>query len=34
MDAADLRDVLDRNLFPALEVSRAALPHLRRAGEA
>jgi 3-oxoacyl-[acyl-carrier protein] reductase len=32
MDAADLRDVLDRNLFPALEVSRAALPHLRLRG--
>jgi 3-oxoacyl-[acyl-carrier protein] reductase len=32
MDAADLRDVLDRNLFPALEVSRAALPHLRLGG--
>ena len=32
MDGADLRDVLDRNLFPALEVSRAALPHLRRQG--
>lgn len=32
MDAADLRDVLDRNLFPALHVSRAALPALRARG--
>ena len=32
MDDADLRDVLDRNLFPALNVSRAALPHLRARG--
>ena len=32
MDAADLRVVLDRKLFPALEVSRAALPHLRLGG--
>lgn len=31
-DEADLRDVLDRNLFPALRVSRAALPHLRARG--
>jgi 3-oxoacyl-[acyl-carrier protein] reductase len=27
-DDADLQAVLDRNLFPALRVSRAALPHL------
>ena len=32
MDAADLQDVLGRNLFPALEVSRQALPHLRARG--
>ena len=32
MDTADLRDVLGRNLFPALEVSRGALPHLRARG--
>jgi 3-oxoacyl-[acyl-carrier protein] reductase len=32
MDTADLRDVLGRNLFPALEVSRQALPHLRARG--
>jgi 3-oxoacyl-[acyl-carrier protein] reductase len=32
MDDVDLRDVLDRNLFPALNVSRAALPHLRARG--
>ena len=31
-DEADLRAVLDRNLFPALRVSRAALPHLRARG--
>jgi 3-oxoacyl-[acyl-carrier protein] reductase len=32
MDAADLQDVLDRNLFPAVNVSRAALPALRARG--
>jgi 3-oxoacyl-[acyl-carrier protein] reductase len=32
MDAADLESVLGRNLFPALEVSRAALPALRARG--
>src|SRR5262245_53506398 len=32
MDQADLEDVLGRNLFPALAVSREALPHLRRGG--
>jgi len=32
MDDTDLRDVLDRNLFPALNVSRAALPFLRKRG--
>jgi 3-oxoacyl-[acyl-carrier protein] reductase len=32
MDDADLQVVLDRNLFPALRVSRAALPHLRARG--
>ena len=32
MDAADLQAVLDRNLFPALNVSRAALPALRERG--
>jgi 3-oxoacyl-[acyl-carrier protein] reductase len=32
MDAADLYDVLGRNVFPALEVSRQALPHLRARG--
>jgi 3-oxoacyl-[acyl-carrier protein] reductase len=32
MDEADLRAILDRNLFPALRVSRAALPHLRARG--
>ena len=32
MDAADLDAVLRRNLFPALEVSRAALPALRAGG--
>ena len=32
MDADDLRGVLGRNLVPALEVSRAALPHLRARG--
>jgi len=32
MDAEDLEDVLGRNLFPALHVTRAALPVLRRRG--
>jgi 3-oxoacyl-[acyl-carrier protein] reductase len=32
MDEDDLRSVLDRNLFPALAVSRAALPALRARG--
>ena len=32
MDAADLQAVLDKNLFPALNVSRAALPALRERG--
>jgi 3-oxoacyl-[acyl-carrier protein] reductase len=32
MDAADLDEVLGRNLTPALEVSRAALPALRERG--
>ncbi len=32
MDAHDLEDVLGRNLFPALHVSRAALPALRERG--
>ena len=32
MDEDDLRAVLDRNLFPALIVSRAALPALRTRG--
>ena len=32
MDADDLQAVLDRNLFPALNVSRAALPALRERG--
>jgi len=32
MDAGDLQVVLDRNLFPALGVSRAALPALRARG--
>jgi len=32
MDGDDLRAVLDRNLFPALDVSRAALPALRARG--
>ena len=32
MDTADLRAVLGRNVFPALEVSRQALPHLRARG--
>ncbi|MEI7760643.1 MAG: SDR family oxidoreductase [Thermoleophilia bacterium] len=32
MDATDLQVVLDRNLFPALSVSRAALPALRERG--
>jgi 3-oxoacyl-[acyl-carrier protein] reductase len=31
-DADDLQSVLDRNLFPALHVSRAALPILRARG--
>jgi 3-oxoacyl-[acyl-carrier protein] reductase len=31
-DDADLQAVLERNLFPALRVSRAALPHLRGRG--
>jgi 3-oxoacyl-[acyl-carrier protein] reductase len=31
-DEADLQAILDRNLFPALRVSRAALPHLRARG--
>ena len=31
-DEQDLQAVLDRNLFPALRVSRAALPHLRARG--
>jgi 3-oxoacyl-[acyl-carrier protein] reductase len=32
MDAADLQAVLDKNLFPAVNVSRAALPSLRSRG--
>ena len=32
MDGADLQAVLDRNLFPAVNVSRAALPSLRARG--
>ena len=32
MDAADLQAVLDKNLFPAVNVSRAALPVLRARG--
>jgi 3-oxoacyl-[acyl-carrier protein] reductase len=32
MDAGDLQGVLDTNLFPALRVSRAALPALRDRG--
>ena len=32
MDAADLQAVLDRNLFPAVNVSRAAVPPLRARG--
>jgi 3-oxoacyl-[acyl-carrier protein] reductase len=32
MDEDDLRAVLDRNLFPALNMSRAALPALRARG--
>ena len=32
MDADDLQDVLGKNLFPALNVSRAALPTLRARG--
>jgi 3-oxoacyl-[acyl-carrier protein] reductase len=31
-DEADFRSVFDRNFFPALRLSRAALPHLRQAG--
>jgi 3-oxoacyl-[acyl-carrier protein] reductase len=31
-DEADLQGILERNLFPALRVSRAALPHLRARG--
>ena len=31
-DAADLQSALDRNLFPALHVSRAAVPALRARG--
>ena len=31
-DEVDLQDILGRNLFPALRVSRAALPHLRARG--
>lgn len=34
MDAADLQTVLDKNLFPAVNVSRAALPSLRTRGGA
>lgn len=34
MDAADLRAVLDRNLFPVVHVTRAALPHLRESDAA
>ena len=32
MDTRDLKDVLGKNLLPALAVSRAALPHLRERG--
>jgi 3-oxoacyl-[acyl-carrier protein] reductase len=32
MDGGDLQTVLDRNLFPALNLSRAALPALRERG--
>ncbi len=32
MDAADLKAVLDKNLFPAVNVSRVALPVLRERG--
>ena len=32
MDAADLQAVLDKNLFPAVNVSQAALPALRARG--
>jgi 3-oxoacyl-[acyl-carrier protein] reductase len=32
MDALDLQAVLDKNLFPAVNVSRAALPSLRTRG--
>ena len=31
-DEADFQAILDRNLFPAVRVSRAALPHLRARG--
>ena len=31
-DEADFRTILDRNFFPALRLSRAALPHLRSGG--
>ncbi len=31
-DEDDFRAVLDRNLFPAIRLSRGALPHLRAAG--
>jgi 3-oxoacyl-[acyl-carrier protein] reductase len=31
-DEADLQAILDRNLFPALRVSRGALPHLQARG--
>jgi 3-oxoacyl-[acyl-carrier protein] reductase len=31
-DEADFQAIFDRNLFPALRVSRAALPHLRARG--
>jgi 3-oxoacyl-[acyl-carrier protein] reductase len=32
MDAGDLQDVLGKNVFPALNVSRAALPRMRERG--
>ena len=32
MDVADLHDVLGRNVFPALAISREGLPHLRERG--
>jgi 3-oxoacyl-[acyl-carrier protein] reductase len=32
MDAGDLQDVLGKNVFPALNVSRAALPRMRQRG--